>query len=324
MQRGTIHWPNSALCPTGVIALCEIINSPEKFISSSPHYVVQQLDWIQCRYLFIKSATPGSSRAPPSNAQPGVAATQLDIADELPQDPSRRVTGPSGTFLQIPRKALPASRSGQSKSKKIERSSSKRSHGSDDVGADTDEEDALDLIALFSDDESPQPHSKRRQARVNRGSASRDSSVDTVTARRVTTQRPLTPPKQSVVQSMTDFRPGTLDLKSIPRLALPEWADASSSKRLAGDIKTMQKVQTTTPLHELGWYIDFSNIENMFQWIVELHTFDPELPLAKDMKTASITSIVLEVRFGRDYPFSPPFVRVIRPKFLPFMHGGGK
>jgi ubiquitin-conjugating enzyme E2 Q len=36
-----------------------------------------------------------------------------------------------------------------------------------------------------------------------------------------------------------------------------------------------------------------------------------------------MTSVVLEIRFGKDYPHSPPFVRVIRPRFLPFMQGGG-
>ncbi|KXJ96618.1 ubiquitin-conjugating enzyme/RWD-like protein [Microdochium bolleyi] len=29
------------------------------------------------------------------------------------------------------------------------------------------------------------------------------------------------------------------------------------------------------------------------------------------------------MRFGRNYPHSPPFVRVVRPRFLPFMNGGG-
>lgn len=122
---------------------------------------------------------------------------------------------------------------------------------------------------------------------------------------------------------MTDFTPGSLDLRSLPRLALPQWADTKSTKRLTNDIRQLQTVCATTPLHELGWYIDFDNIENMFQWIVELHSFDPALPLAKDMKATGVKSVVLEVRFGRDYPMSPPFVRVIRPRFLPFMSGGG-
>lgn len=32
---------------------------------------------------------------------------------------------------------------------------------------------------------------------------------------------------------------------------------------------------------------------------------------------------MLEFRFGAGFPFSPPFVRVVRPRFLPFAQGGG-
>ena len=61
----------------------------------------------------------------------------------------------------------------------------------------------------------------------------------------------------------------------------------------------------------------------MFQWIVELHSFDLALPLGQDMKRMGVNSIVLEMRFGRDFPLTPPFVRLIRPRFLPFLEGGG-
>ncbi|CRJ95786.1 hypothetical protein BN1708_002061 [Verticillium longisporum] len=121
----------------------------------------------------------------------------------------------------------------------------------------------------------------------------------------------------------TDFQPGTLDIKSLPRLPAPTWAMDSGRRTLGHELKKLQKVQATTPLHELGWYIDFNSIENLFHWIVELHSFDPMLPLARDMKSAGARSVVLELRFGRSFPLSPPFVRVIRPRFLPFMAGGG-
>jgi ubiquitin-conjugating enzyme E2 Q len=41
------------------------------------------------------------------------------------------------------------------------------------------------------------------------------------------------------------------------------------------------------------------------------------------MKSKNVKSIVLELRFGKEYPMSPPFVRVIRPRFLGFQQGGG-
>jgi ubiquitin-conjugating enzyme E2 Q len=89
------------------------------------------------------------------------------------------------------------------------------------------------------------------------------------------------------------------------------------------DFKDLIAVQNTTPPHELGWHIDEDKVDNIYQWIVELHSFDPTLPLAHDMKKKNVKSIVLELRFGKEYPMSPPFVRVIRPRFLGFQQGGG-
>ena len=103
----------------------------------------------------------------------------------------------------------------------------------------------------------------------------------------------------------------------------PSYATPSATMRLNRELKTILKIQDTTPLHELGWYLDAELVSNVYQWIVELHSFDSTLPLAQDMKAAGMTSVVLEIRFGKDYPHSPPFVRVIRPRFLPFMQGGG-
>ncbi|KAL1850158.1 hypothetical protein Daus18300_013026 [Diaporthe australafricana] len=301
---GAVSWPNSALNISGVISLCEIVNAPNNFISTSPHLVVAQVDWIQCRYLFAQRST-GQGFAAPAAASASTTPMDLTPTPTLAQDPARTVCGPNREKLSIPLKAV-----GTRKQQAPQvGSSSKRAHEAMSSAEVTDEEEVADLEFLFGEDESSPPPAKRPNS-------ARDSSVDTVTARQVMTQRPLTPPQ-------TDFRPGTLDLNSLPRLPLPGWADGRSVKRITGDIKHMQKVQASTPLHELGWYIDFESMENMFQWIVELHSFDPQLPLAKEMKKAGITSVVLEVRFGRDYPYSPPFVRVIRPRFLPFASGGG-
>lgn len=106
-------------------------------------------------------------------------------------------------------------------------------------------------------------------------------------------------------------------------LLQPSYATHFATSTLNRELQKMLKVQKATTPHELGWYINQDVIENVYQWIVELHSFDPELPLAQDMKKAGVTSVVLEIRFGKDYPYSPPFVRVIRPRFLPFMSGGG-
>lgn len=122
---------------------------------------------------------------------------------------------------------------------------------------------------------------------------------------------------------VTKFTPGSLDLNTLQSFAPPDYATTQTSNAIARELKTMRQEMESTPLHELGWYIDLESVENMFQLIVELHSFDLSLPLAKDMEKAAIESVVLEVRFGRDFPMSPPFIRVIRPRFLPFQRGGG-
>jgi ubiquitin-conjugating enzyme E2 Q len=122
---------------------------------------------------------------------------------------------------------------------------------------------------------------------------------------------------------LTDFIPGSLGRSSIKLLAPPSYATSSATKTLNRELKTVLRTQESTPLHELGWYIDGDLITNMYQWIVELHSFESSLPLAQDMKSAGLTSVILELRFGSNFPISPPFVRVIRPRFLPFMNGGG-
>jgi ubiquitin-conjugating enzyme E2 Q len=310
----TSSWPHSALNISSVISLCELVNAPERFVSTSPHLVVKQVDWIQCRYLFAQRSTSQQVTTrqaiayPPNSPSTVVASGSTDKIhgkEIVVQDPARTVLGPDNKPLSIPLKAVPTWKRQAPQALSL----SKRGHGSRSASEESDEEETSDLKFLFDENDLPPPSAKRP-------TSARESSVDTVIARQFTTQRPLTPPQ-------TDFRAGTLDLGSLPRLPLPNWAGGSSTRRVTEQILHLQKVQASTTAHELGWYIDFDHMENIFQWIVEFHSFDPELPLAKDMKKAEVTSIVLEVRFGPDYPFSPPFVRVVRPRFLPFASGGG-
>lgn len=129
--------------------------------------------------------------------------------------------------------------------------------------------------------------------------------------------------KKRMVKSSNEFIPGSLDQSKLPILKEPEYATSMATRALTRALKELLELQKNTPLHELGWYVDAELIDNVYQWIVELHSFDPNLPLSKDMQAAGVISIVMEIRFPSDYPFSPPFLRVIRPRFLPFTLGGG-
>lgn len=84
------------------MSMCEIVNRPEKFVSQAPHYVVNDLDWIQCRFLFVHvsptEAALAKSFPRPPNRQP---------QGYIEQDPVRPLQGLGGHRVQIPRQRSP-------------------------------------------------------------------------------------------------------------------------------------------------------------------------------------------------------------------------
>lgn len=66
---------------------------------------------------------------------------------------------------------------------------------------------------------------------------------------------------------------------------------------------------------EAGFKIKPSDEDCMDKWTVQLFKFDEDSNLAKDMKVLGLTNIELEFAFPDQYPFEPPFVRVLRPRF---------
>ena len=292
-------WPHSELRISQALALNEIVNAPQKFVSCSPHLVVAQLDWIQSRYLFVRCNMQVQNLE-------GKAPSQ-----EYEQDPKYTPLGSANEKIVIPITAISKSRrpiqkavkSGNKKAK-INASNSK---GFEDTCLLSDDTDAEDLEIFFSEDEHTSAASQQPQPRQSTGKMKAVMSLFT--------KAPETP--------KTDFLPGTLDYKTLPLLEAPTYATSSASRSLQRELTATLKLQDTHPTHELGWYINPELISNVYQWIIELHSFEAHLPLSKDMRDKGIKSVVMEMRFGKDYPMSPPFVRIIRPRFLSFMQGGG-
>lgn len=276
------EWRHSQLKITGAVALNEIVNAPERFVSKSPHLVVAQLDWIQSRYLFIKCNMPWQS-----------------INDSVPsqvyeQDPTWTPLGYTRQKIVIPITAVSKSRRPVSK---IIKNGNKKAKINPTAGSElncpillSDDTDTDDVELLLSDNE--------------------DASLQD--------DKTKLPEKLE-----TDFTPGGLDKKTLPLLAAPAYATSMATRSLQRELISTLQIQRTHPAHELGWYIDPDLVENVYQWIVELHSFEAHLPLAQDLKSKGLKSVVIEIRFGKEYPISPPFVRVIRPRFLGFMAGGG-
>lgn len=291
------EWPHSQLKISQAIALNEIVNAPSQFVSKSPHLVVAQLDWIQSRYLFVKCNIQGMQ------LQDGPPTQVYD------QDPLYTPIGEKNSPIVMPITAVSKSRRPLSQTVTIKSGNKKfkvaNAQELEEIALISDETDCEDLEFLFSDlEEKPEPPPS--QSNKGKGKA-----------------LPKLPLSAKPDASKTDFVPGSLNHNSLPLLEPPSYATSMATKALQRELAGTLKVQDTHPAHELGWYIDRELINNVYQWIVELHSFESHLPLAKDMKSKGIKSVVMEIRFGKNYPMSPPFVRVIRPRFLSFMAGGG-
>ncbi|KAK4627162.1 Ubiquitin-conjugating enzyme E2 Q2 [Fulvia fulva] len=305
-------WPNSVLRISSAIALNEIVNAPSEFTSNNPFYVVKQLEWIQTRYLFVQCA--------PTSEHISIGVEKKP-QNAHPQDPLRTIRGASDV-IAIPASAIKSGktargvRAGDGDSPKDQPQNKKAkllfgSAANDPIVLDDDDDDTVsvatdvaDLEILF--DEPPEPI-------VAPPSKNQKSAAE-----KIADQGP-----------KTDFVPGSLNFSKLPLMPLPEYASTATTKRLMKELQSLRKVQDATPLAELGWYIDVDKIENVYQWIVELHSFHTfegkgkPLPLADDMKKQRVKSVVLEIRFNKDFPFTPPYVRVIRPRFLSLGQGGG-
>lgn len=318
--------------------------------------MVDKIEWIQCRYLFV--AVDPSTKA---MAQSFPAKPRDGRAGYIVQCPMKELFA-ARNQVQIPLSALPSNRRclGQSYgiSNEPEYPEPPASQGSPTESPDSDHGETDHELLLDSDDDddfndngdfneddfddndfddndyedNDDDDDDGTDGGIVRSNKRRSSSVESSDMRMPKLSPAAHSKKMStssedeaVVRFKTDFVPGALDLQSLPKLPEPGWATTSpiALKSLNRAIKDMHQIQSSEDMASLGWYIDFENLTNVFHWIVELHSFDFELPLAQDMKKRGCTSVVLEFRFGTNFPFSPPFVRVVRPRFLPFARGGG-
>ncbi|KAI9366084.1 hypothetical protein DFJ73DRAFT_807042 [Zopfochytrium polystomum] len=113
-----------------------------------------------------------------------------------------------------------------------------------------------------------------------------------------------------------------LDLSSMPP---PSYATTSATKAILKELRQLIRLQEAQPADQRGWTIDLENISNLYQWQIRLVAFDKSLPLAKDLVRVGMyeEGLTLEIRFGPQHPFTPPFIRVVKPRLLQFINGGG-
>lgn len=86
---------------------------------------------------------------------------------------------------------------------------------------------------------------------------------------------------------------------------------SGSKRRLAQDLYRIMNQDT----EEAGFSLAPKSEDSMELWTINLFQFDPDSNLAKDMMVLGIDHIELEMKFPQQYPFEPPFVRVVKPRF---------
>ncbi|TPX54004.1 hypothetical protein PhCBS80983_g06088 [Powellomyces hirtus] len=111
------------------------------------------------------------------------------------------------------------------------------------------------------------------------------------------------------------------DVTSLPA---PVWSTPSATRFLQRELARCHTLVEHTTEEDRGWTMDFNAIQNVYQWQFQIRGFDKNLPLQKDLKAKRVTEgVVVEIRFGPDHPQTPPYVRIIRPRFKQFCEGGG-
>jgi ubiquitin-conjugating enzyme E2 Q len=64
-----------------------------------------------------------------------------------------------------------------------------------------------------------------------------------------------------------------------------------------------------------GFSLRPTNEDSMKEWTIRLFQFDADSNLAKDLLVLGLEHVQLSMIFPDDYPFAPPFVRVVQPRF---------
>lgn len=82
-------------------------------------------------------------------------------------------------------------------------------------------------------------------------------------------------------------------------------------RRLAQELYRAMMVDS----EEHGFELEPASEDSMDKWTIKMFHFDPDSDLNKDMIVLGLEYVELEMTFPEQYPFEPPFVRVVRPKF---------
>jgi len=83
-------------------------------------------------------------------------------------------------------------------------------------------------------------------------------------------------------------------------------------RRLASDLYKIMASSTV----DAGFTLEPACEDSMDKWTIKLFGFDQDSNLAKDLLVCNLECVQLEMSFPAQYPFEPPFVRVVSPRFV--------
>jgi ubiquitin-protein ligase len=84
-----------------------------------------------------------------------------------------------------------------------------------------------------------------------------------------------------------------------------------NKKSIAKIIREYKQLSSQTGIFRVFMDPDFP-----FVWNIYIDNIDATHEIAKDMQKYGVASIEMEIRFPENYPFSPPFIRVVTPRFM--------
>lgn len=116
-RGGTTGWQNSELKISSAMSLNEVVNKPASFVSASPHYVIADIDWIQTRYLLVRTSARHTKG-------------KREDMQTISQDPSRKPVSNHHVAIEIPITAISESRRPKGDSHKTAPSRKRKSIGS--------------------------------------------------------------------------------------------------------------------------------------------------------------------------------------------------
>ncbi|KAF9060333.1 hypothetical protein BDP27DRAFT_1339817 [Rhodocollybia butyracea] len=318
-------WRKSKVCPSSCVAIVEVVNLPSEFVSSSPYFVVNKTHWLLVRYLLVKTQAKEDLDAGTSKK------ASLQTKSQLPTpfvklDPAHPLTlGPNAIQIPEPTFQLEC----LLRARRDELSAGDENPDNEDQAVFEHVESSQDLNVkgkgraddpMVIDDDEDEDENEIEFEDYKPPVRAASSMFATLIARQPQYKVNKSRPANDWVHNPEYVRAAVSQLMPPPEMSTP-----SATMAVQKELKALLKEQKAcNSFRELGWYMSEEFMgDNLFQWIVEVHSFDEKLPIAKDLKDKKLNSLIFEIRFPPDYPLSPPFFRIITPRFLPFIQGGG-